>query len=108
MSEQRTIQQNKAIHLLADWWAEALCEQGQDMREVLTIPIKPTGPNVKAGIIIPTIAKMFPELEREDGTFHTSDLSTTQVDLIYEAINRGMGERFGIHVPFPDRHGKSA
>lgn len=98
---QRTGQQNKAIHLLCEWWAEGLQNGGHDMRAVVKIPIRPTKENVKSDIVIPFIESRWPELKREDGTFHTSDLSTTQVDELYEAINTAFDMKFDFSVPFP-------
>lgn len=96
MNEQRTIQQNKALHLFFEMLAEKLNEAGLDMRATL-----------KPGIEIPWTKETIKEyLWRPIQTIQlekrsTTELDTKDIDKIYETLNRYLGEKLGIHVPFP-------
>jgi len=94
----RTLQQNKALHKYLAELAEALNDAGLDMKAVL-----------KPGVSIPWTMEMAKEhiwkpvqnimLDKDS----TTELSTTDVDAIYQVISRHMAEKFGVSVAFPDR-----
>lgn len=93
----RTNTQNNALHLYFALLAEALDEAGYDLRSVIKegIPIRITPFAVKEYIWRPTQKAML-------GKESTTKLTRGQeIDLVYDVINRAVGERFGIHVPFP-------
>ncbi len=92
---QRTTLQNNSLHKWAELLAVALDESGYDMKEVVSLPIRPTKENVKANIIHSIMTALYPEIKS------TKDLSTTQIQEVYKVADRAMGERFGIHVPWP-------
>ncbi|HEB13358.1 MAG TPA: hypothetical protein ENI13_00075 [candidate division CPR3 bacterium] len=94
--KQRTIQQNKALHVLYELYAEALNEAGLDMREVLdeSVDIPWSKDTVKNYLWRP-IQKT--QLEKSS----TTELTTKDIDKVFETLNRYLGEKHGLHVPFP-------
>ena len=93
---QRTLQQNKAIHVLFDLLAEELNTAGLDMRKTL-----------KASIDIPwnreTVKEYLwrPIQKAQLRKKSTTELTTKDIDKVFETLNRHLGERFSIHVEFP-------
>jgi len=92
----RTSKQNAAMHKWYDLVSKALNDEGVDVRSF-----------IKEGIDImwtPYVVKEYlwrPMQEELFGKKSTKDLTTNEIDKIYEPINKVMGERTGIHVPFP-------
>lgn len=99
----RTDQQRKAIEVFCRNAARVLNDAGLDKREVFA--------KMKEGAEIPWCQDGFKNdiwrqfqiamLDKES----TADLETKEVSQVYEVINRFLGERFGVHVPFPSRFG---
>lgn len=93
---QRTKQQNKAIHVLFKLLANTLNENGLDMRKTLKpeieIPWAPGG--VKEYLWRPI-------QEAQLGKKSTTELTTIEIDQVFDTINKHIGEKFGVHVPFP-------
>lgn len=93
---QRTKQQNKALHVLFQMYANQLNEAGLDMRKTL-----------KPGVEIPwgpVAIKEFlwrPIQEAQLGKHSTTELTTVEIDAVFDTINKHLGERFGLHVAFP-------
>lgn len=83
------------MHLYCERLAHAMDEAGLDMRETIKVPIQPTKENVKAEMVHPVMRAMYPEIES------TAELSTMQMQALYEVINRATAERLGISVPWP-------
>jgi hypothetical protein len=100
---QRTIKQNKGLHQFFSELAEALNDSGYSVQEVITLPISHTPDNVKTNIGHRFMMALYPQLEREDGTFSTADLNTKQIKFLYENINNAMSVKFGIGLAWPDR-----
>jgi len=96
MSETRTIQQNKALHKYFSMLSEQLSDAGYDMRSTLKhdVEIPWSQDNVKACMAKPIMMAMF---EKE----HTSELSTKEINELYEVLNRHTASKLGISVPFP-------
>lgn len=92
----RTKQQNKAMHVLFNMYAGELNGAGLDMRKTLkeSIEIPWTGAGVKEWIWKP-IQKA---LLNKDST---TELTTVEIDEVFETLNRYMGERHGLSVHFP-------
>lgn len=66
------------------------------MRKVLkpSIEIRWTPHNIKEYLWRPVqIASL--------GKESTKDLNTKEIDIVWETLNRFLGERLGVHVPFP-------
>lgn len=96
MSEQRTIQQNKALHKYYRELAEALNAAGLDMKTVLKpeIEIPWTQESVKNHLWRP-VQKIMESKES------TTELDTRDVSAIYDVVDRHIASKFGVHVEFP-------
>lgn len=98
LSKKRTRSQNSAMHLWFTMLAHELNTQGLDMRVVL----KPewqiwwTPEAVKENLWKPLQEAMYRKVS-------TTDLTTAQVDKVYEQIMKIIGERHGIHIDFPSQ-----
>lgn len=92
----RTDQQNKALHLWFTLLAVELNNAGFDMRKLIRegIDIPWSKDTVKEYLWRPVQKVMF-------GKKSTTQLETHELDKIWETLNRHIGERTGIHVPFP-------
>ena len=94
--EQRTKAQNRALHKFFELLADELNDAGYDMKKTL-----------KPEIDIPwskdTIKEYLwrPIQEAQLRKCSTTQLNTKEIDIVYNTLNRHIGERFGIHVPFP-------
>lgn len=92
----RTNQQNKALHVLFKLLGDTLNNAGLDMRKTL-----------KPGVEIPwgpVAVKEFlwrPIQEAQLGKHSTTELTTVEIDKVFDTINRHLGEQFNLHVPFP-------
>ena len=93
---QRTKQQNKALHVLFRLLSDELNNAGLDMRKTLKPEVEiPWGPvNVKEFLWRPI---MQAQLNKSS----TTQLTTKEIDEVFDTINRHLGERFGLHIPFP-------
>lgn len=93
---QRTLKQNKAIHVLFELMAEELNTAGLDMKRTLKpeVDIPWTGVTVKEYLWRPVQQAQFNKKS-------TTELSTSEVDKVFETINRHIGEKFGLYIPFP-------
>lgn len=98
MSESRTPTQNNALHKYFDWVAEALDRDGHSMQDVLKVTnkgeIRPTPHAVKYVIWHPIMFAMY-------GHTSTTQLTTAQVDRVYEMMNAFLSREFELSIPFP-------
>lgn len=93
----RTDAQNRALHLWFTQLAEALNEAGFDMKKTLRqdVDIPWTLTSIKESLWRP-VQKSY------TGKKSTTDLNKQkEIDDIYDIINRTIGERTGVYVPFP-------
>jgi hypothetical protein len=92
----RTETQNKALHLYFTQLAETLNEAGLDMRKTLKpeIEIPWSGKSIKEYLWRPI---MKAQLQKDS----TKDLTTKEIDLVFDTINRHIAEKFGLHLDFP-------
>jgi len=92
----RTNQQNKALHVLFRLLADELNDAGLDMRVVLKpeIAIDWNDKTVKEHLWRPV-------QKAQLGKESTTELTTVEIDEVFETINRHIGEKFGLHVNFP-------
>jgi len=100
----RSLRQNKALHKYFELLAEELNDAGLDMRAVLKEEVAiPWNKNTVKDYLWRSIQRL--QLSKES----TAELTTAEIDKVFETLNRHVGERFGIHVPFPseDRLGHS-
>ncbi len=94
--KQRTIQQNSALHLWFTQVAEALNVAGYGVLKIIKVDI-PWTPELIKEAIWRTVQ------EAMCGKYSTTELTTKDIDKIYEVINRALAERTNgnIHVPWP-------
>lgn len=94
--DKRTIQQNKALHLWFTMLSQELNDAGLDMRKTLKpeVDIPWTSQSIKEYLWRPV---QLSQLQKQS----TTDLSSDEVDKVWETLNRHLGEKFGLHVPFP-------
>ena len=94
----RTIPQNRSIHLYCELLADAFNDAGLDMETVLkegvSIPWSPdkVKDDIWRKVQIATLDKK-----------STTDLSPSEVSVIYDIINRHVVSTFGLFVPFPSK-----
>ena len=96
MTEQRTTQQNKAVWKFYELLANELNDSGNDMRRTLKsdISIPWNKDTVHDFLWIPIQKAMY-------GKTSTTELTTKQIDEVYNVLNRHLGEKVGVHTPFP-------
>lgn len=100
--EQRTLLQNKAMHLYFEMLANALNDAGFDIKKVLemkTVDVPWTKTSVKEVLWRPVMEAMLNKSS-------TTDQSTIELSQVYEVLNRHTAEKLGVNVPWPDRFGK--
>jgi hypothetical protein len=97
---QRTAQQNKALHKGCELLANKLNDAGLDMKRTLKpwVDIPWTGDSVRVFMFNSIASIMF------DGkTSH--ELSTTEIQEVWQVLNRHLPEQHSIEQEWPDRHG---
>ncbi len=94
--DKRTNRQNNALHVLFKLLADELNESGLDMRKTLKpgVEIPWTGDSVKEYLWRPIQQA---QLNKKS----TTELTTKEIDAVFDTINRHIGEKFGLFVPFP-------
>lgn len=97
----RTDQQNKALHLYCELLAAALDSAGYDMRKLIKVPIKPTKENVKETMVRPVLNALYPDIKS------TTEVTTVQMQELYEVLNRATAEKLGISIPWPSEESLS-
>jgi hypothetical protein len=92
----RTDQQNKALHVWLREVGEALNDSGYDMRNTLKhdIEIPWSEDRVKEFIWKPV-------QEAVTGKDSTTKLTTVEITEVHDILNKHLGEKLGIHVPWP-------
>jgi len=98
--ETRTKTQNKAIHKYLELVAHELCNQGQTMQNIIQhinkVEITPTPENVKEII--------WREIQRAlFGKKSTTELTTSEVNKVYEVMSMFLAREFEISIPFPSQ-----
>ena len=92
----RTNRQNRALHVLFNLLAQELNDNGLDMRKTLkpNIDIAWTGASVKEHLWKP-VQKL--QLNKDS----TTELTTVEIDQVFDTIVRHLGETFGVGINFP-------
>ena len=93
----RTLRQNSAIHLYLSQLAESLNSAGFDVKKTIRqeVEIPWSADNCKELLWRPVQQAML-------GKKSTTELEKKDVDKIYDIINKTIGERTGVHCPFPN------
>jgi len=96
LERRRTSKQNRALHLYFTLLAEALNDSGFDMKKTIRkeIDINWNDYNIKEFLWRPIQLEL-------TGQKSTTRLKTGEIDDIYDVVNRVIGERTGVFVPFP-------
>ncbi len=92
----RTAKQNRALHVLFQLLANELNESGLDMRKTLK-------PDVQIPWSKITVKEFLwkPVMRAQLQKVSTTQMTTKEIDEVFETINRYLGEHHGAHVPFP-------
>lgn len=94
--KRRTSQQNRALHLWFSQIAESLNDSGHSVAKTLRhdVEIPWNGTLVKELIYRPVMQAM-------TGNKSTTELNTKDPSEIFEVLNRHLGEKLEIHIPWP-------
>ena len=97
----RTTQQNKALHLYLSQVADEMNAAGYDAKQVISLPIRLTPELVKDCIFKVIMRAMYPDKES------STELSTTEIQNVYETMNAATGEKFGVSLEWPSEESMS-
>lgn len=94
--KQRTLKQNRALHLMFTQLADELNDHGLDMRKTLKpeIDIPWSGKTIKEYLWRPI---MKAQLNIES----TTEMNTKDIDKVFDTINKHLAEKFGLEIEFP-------
>ena len=94
--KQRTLKQNKALHLMFEHLAESLNDAGLDMKKTLK-------PEVEIPWSKETIKEYIwkPIMKAQLGKKSTTEMTTKDIDKVFNTIVRHLGQKFGIEIEFP-------
>jgi len=95
--EKRTDKQNNCLHGYLGQMSTKMNEAGYDFKKVVQLPVSFTTSNMKEYMFKPVMTGMYPEITS------TTELSTIQIQQVYETFNNAMGVKFGISGNWPDR-----
>ena len=95
---QRTILQNKSLHLYLRELSQGLNDGGFDAKKVLKPEV--SIPWDRDGVMAKNLLWR-PVQEIVTGIESTTDLSTKQMQAIYQIIDRHIAEKFGVQVEWP-------
>lgn|SRR3990167_787430 len=93
--KQRTLTQNRALHLYFQMIADTLNESGMDMRAVLKpeVDIPWNKDSVKTFLWKPI-------MKLQLGKKSTTEMTSGDIDKVFDTLNRHLSQ-FGISEPFP-------
>lgn len=94
--KQRTLQQNKALHLLFTHLADELTSAGLDMRKTLK-------PEVEIPWSADSVKNFLwrPIMKAQLGKESTTQLTTKEIDQVFDTLARHLGAKFGLQIDFP-------
>lgn len=92
----RTNRQNKALHKMFEMLAQELNDSGLDMKKTLKpeVDIPWSKQTVKDYLWRPIMKAMTNKTS-------TTQMTTKEIDRIFEVINKHLGEKFGLQIDFP-------
>lgn len=94
--KQRTTLQNRALHKYFELLADTFNDAGLDMKKVLKPEVDiPWNKETVKNYLWRPIQKA--QLEKES----TTELTTQEIDLVFNTLNRHISEKFGLSEPFP-------
>lgn len=95
--QQRTLQQNAALHVYFGLIATRLNDAGYDLKQVLAqapVAVPCTPYNIKEFLWRPIMLAQI-------GESSTTKMSTKDIDPIYDTVNKFLAEKFGISEAWP-------
>jgi hypothetical protein len=98
VKKKRTLTQNSAMHLYFRMLADTLNDAGLDQRKTLK-------PNVEIPWNETAIKELIwrPIQLAVVSKESSAELTTTEIQEVYEVLNRHLADRFGISLPWPER-----
>lgn len=96
VNKQRTLQQNRALHLYLEHLSETLNDAGLDIKKTLAsnaeVPWSPA-----------TVKELIwrPLMKAQLGKASTKQLTTKEIDLVLDTVARYLGQNHGLSVSFP-------
>ena len=99
--KQRSPQQRKALEVYCDMLATSLNNAGYSFNDntIIRLPVQFTQENVKETIFKGAMRGLYPDKDS------TTELSTTEIQSVYENLNLYTAEHWAISVPWPDKRG---
>lgn len=96
MEKKRTLKQNRALHLMFNHLAQELNEAGFDMKKTLKpeIDISWNDYMVKEYLWRPLQKAIL-------GKKSTTELTTKEIDKVFDVLTRHLGQKLGIELHFP-------
>jgi len=94
--DQRSNQQNRALHKWCEMTAQELNEAGLDIKKTLSAEVDHpwTGALVKE-LMYKKVLKSY--LQKDS----TTELTKVEPSIITDILNRFLGEKWGLYIPFP-------
>jgi len=92
--DKRTVQQNRALHLYCKQVAEALNNAGLTVTMVLKPEIQFSMVTVKEQMFKPILTAL-------RGKESTTQMTSKEINDVYDVMNKALSQKFGIHVEFP-------
>ena len=92
----RTLAQNRSIHLYCKQVAQALNNNGHTVTAVLKPEIQFSMITVKEQLYKPILSAL-------RGKESTTQITSKEMNDVYDVMNKALGERFGISIPFPSQ-----
>lgn len=97
-NQKRTIKQGSALHLYFEMLARELNDAGYTVQLVLKEKIDLEWDKEKVKELL-----WRPAQEAITGKKSTTELNKgSDIDLVFNHLNRHLGEKFGLHIEFPD------
>ena len=96
----RTIPQNSCLHSYCQQLADALNSAGYDFNDgkVIRLPVQFTPETVKEYMFKRVMRALYPD------KVSTTELSTVEIQSVYENLNNFTSSKFGVGLQWPDRH----
>ena len=100
MDYKRTLTQNRGLYKYFELIAHELQNQGHTMNDVVekysAIEIYPTTHSVKEVLWKPIMTALL-------GKSSTTELTTKEINQVYDAVSMFLAKQFGISLPFPSQ-----
>jgi allophanate hydrolase subunit 1 len=100
---QRSTAQNRSLHKWLTLLADELNASGQSLGDgkLVKLPVRYTGANLKEHVLKPYLNALWPEKES------TTELSTAEIQMLYQDLDHIIAERSGCHVEWPSEESLS-